>query len=116
MTTLEFLAAAAKAATSVAGGHIINSALPAKAPAPAMILASSACEAASPFIFQFPATSGVILAAAFEKSLSMCGYQTGFCKFRALEPEAIALQLHVIGPTTMVRTTCVSWTSEFIDP
>jgi hypothetical protein len=30
----------------------------------------------SPFIFQLPATSGIILAAAIEKSLSVCGYQT----------------------------------------
>jgi hypothetical protein len=108
MTTLEFFAAAAKAATSVAGGHIINSALPAKAPAPAMILASSPCEAASPFIFQFPATSGIILAAAIEKSLSVCGYQTRYGKARALEPEAIPLQLQGVGPTTMVRPTCLS--------
>jgi hypothetical protein len=42
----------------------MSSALPAKSLAPEMILASSASEAASPFIFQLPATSGIILAAA----------------------------------------------------
>jgi hypothetical protein len=41
-----------------------------------MILASSAVAAASPFIFQLPATSGRGAAPAISKSLSACGYQT----------------------------------------
>jgi hypothetical protein len=45
-----------------------------------MILASSASDAASPFIFQLPATSGVILAAAIQSPFPSCGYQTGFGK------------------------------------
>ena len=51
-------AISANRATSVAGGQTISSALPASAAAPATIFSSSATEAASPFIFQLPATSG----------------------------------------------------------
>jgi hypothetical protein len=47
----------AKAATRVAGGHTITSA-PWSSRAAAVILSNSAAELASPFIFQFPATSG----------------------------------------------------------
>ena len=60
----------------VAGGHTIKSAWPASAPAPWTILASSPTEAASPFIFQLPATKGVMTADAMFWSLSACGYQT----------------------------------------
>src|SRR5262245_1709111 len=63
MATPEPCAATAKLAINVAGGQTIRSALPASAPAPAMILASSPIEPERPFIFQLPATSGIILAA-----------------------------------------------------
>jgi hypothetical protein len=78
MITVEPRAAAAKAAIKVAGGQTISSALPASAFAPAMILVSSPPEAASPFIFQLPATSGVTSAAAIEKSPPASGYQFRF--------------------------------------
>src|SRR5215468_3747283 len=58
MATEEPRACAAKAATSVAGGHTIRSARPARPPAPAMTLVSSAAEPARPFIFQLPAIRG----------------------------------------------------------
>ena len=73
MATAEPRAAAAKRASKVAGGHTIRSALPAMAAAPATILSSSATEAASPFIFQLPATSGRRLAPAMLNSFSRCG-------------------------------------------
>ena len=59
MTTAEPRAAAAKLAISVAGGQIIRSVFArASAAAPATMRASSPAEAASPCIFQLPATSG----------------------------------------------------------
>jgi hypothetical protein len=76
IATGEPRAARANSAIRVAGGHTIRSALLANAGAAAMILESSAAEAASPFIFQLPATSGRSLAAAILMSLSACGYQT----------------------------------------
>src|SRR5215813_6861056 len=66
---MEPRAAAAKAGIKVAGGQTTRSALPANDLAPAMILLNSAAEAASPFIFQLPATSGMILSAAIKKTL-----------------------------------------------
>src|SRR5262245_46150322 len=58
MATSEPRALAAKAATRVAGGHTIRSALPTKGAEPAMILSSSVIDRLSPFIFQLPAISG----------------------------------------------------------
>src|SRR5262245_63174962 len=63
MATLDPSAAAEKLAINVAGGQTIKSAFPLSALAPAMILASSPREATRPFIFQLPATSGMMLAA-----------------------------------------------------
>jgi hypothetical protein len=80
MSTGEPRAAPANAATKVAGGQTMSSVLPAKSLEPEMILASSASDAASPFIFQLPATSGIILAAAIELPSPACGYQTRFGK------------------------------------
>jgi hypothetical protein len=40
-----------------------------------MILARSASDAASPFIFQLPARSGIILAAAIQSPFPACDYQ-----------------------------------------
>ncbi len=57
MATEVPLARAAKAATSVAGGHTSRSADGA-ADAPAIMASSSESEPVSPFIFQFPAISG----------------------------------------------------------
>src|SRR5512136_934829 len=103
MATSEPRAAAAKLAINVAGGQIIRLALPATAPAPAMILVSSPREAASPFIFQLPATSGIILAAAIEKSFSVCGYQVRLGNARASRYKPILLELQGVGSATMVR-------------
>src|SRR6185436_9256146 len=58
MATVEPSAAAAKDATSVAGGQIMRSTLRGRSPAPRMIVPSTSAEALSPFIFQLPATSG----------------------------------------------------------
>src|SRR5664279_4751642 len=82
MVTAEPRAALTKFAIRVAGGHTIKSAVPASAAAPLMILDSSAVEAASPFIFQLPATSGRGVAAMLW-SFSACGYQTGATGARA---------------------------------
>src|ERR1041384_3639968 len=57
MATVEPAAAAAKDATSVAGGPTSKPALAIPRPS-SLILASSAPDAFSPFIFQLPATSG----------------------------------------------------------
>jgi hypothetical protein len=103
MVTPEPRTANTKLTIKVAGGQTIRSVLPASAPAPATILTSSPCEAASPFIFQFPATSGIILAAAIEKSLSACGYQTRPGNARVPDDETILVQLQGVGSIPMVR-------------
>src|SRR5262245_9737741 len=59
-------AEAANSRIKVAGGHTINSALLFSSAAPDRILANSARDAANPFIFQLPATSGIKLSAAIE--------------------------------------------------
>ncbi len=69
IVTGEPFAASASAATSVAGGQTITSALAASAAAPATILPNSAADAASPFIFQLPATSGRRAVPAIAKPL-----------------------------------------------
>src|SRR5436190_5468184 len=58
MAMFESRAAAANAASNVAGGQIIRSTSGDNATAPAMILSSSPTDALTPFIFQLPATSG----------------------------------------------------------
>src|SRR6476660_224260 len=68
--TPEPCADAANARIKVAGGHTINSALPFSSAAPDRILANSVGEAANPFIFQLPATSGIELPAAMENPLT----------------------------------------------
>src|SRR5438105_3850320 len=102
MVTAELRTAATKVVIKVAGGQIMRSALPVSRAAPAMILASSASEEASPFIFQFPATSGIILP-AIEKSLSACGYQTGWGNARAPRGKPILVRLQGVGLATMVH-------------
>src|SRR5262245_44630596 len=72
MATGDPCAAAAKPASSVVGGQIIRSAAIGLALAPEMILSSSAFEAVSPFIFQFPATSGRGAFAIFHTSFFDC--------------------------------------------
>src|SRR6476469_420293 len=68
--TDERCAEAANSRIRVAGGHTINSALPRSSAAPDRILANSARDAANPFIFQLPATSGIELPAAIENPLT----------------------------------------------
>src|SRR3954453_16704751 len=58
MATWEPRAKAAKARTSVAGGHTIRSVRVTRSGEPSMILVSSAAEPFRPFIFQLPAMSG----------------------------------------------------------
>src|SRR5689334_13971404 len=102
MSTGEPCAAPANAATKVAGGQTIRSALPTKSLEPAMIRASSVPDAASPFIFQFPATSGTILAIAINHPL--CLRLSGpVWQSQTFGPGPIRLQLQGVGPVTMVR-------------
>jgi hypothetical protein len=64
IATTDPRARVANDATSVAGGQINRSALPASGSDTAMIACSSAADADSPFIFQLPAISGRPLRAA----------------------------------------------------
>src|SRR5215475_8406798 len=70
MITPEPCAETANSRIKVAGGHTINSALPLSSAAPDRILANSVREAANPFIFQLPATSGIKPPAAMENPLT----------------------------------------------
>src|SRR4029450_9564134 len=63
MATPDPSAVAEKLAIKVVGGQTIKSTFPLSAAAPAMIFTSSPREAARPFIFQLPATSGMMLPA-----------------------------------------------------
>src|SRR5262245_31445632 len=107
MATPEPCAAATKPAIKVDGGQTISSALPASAPAPAIILMSSPREAVRPFIFQFPATSGTMLA-AIKNPPSACRYQTRPGNARLPENKPILVQLQGVGSITMVRPPSLS--------
>src|SRR5262249_11968884 len=102
MSTVEPRAAPANAAIKVAGGQTMSSALPPKSPEPEMILASSASDAASPFIFQLPVTSGIILAAAIQSPFPACGIRPALAK-PAVGLRPILLELQGVAPVTMVR-------------
>jgi hypothetical protein len=65
-------------------------------------LANSVREAASPFIFQLPATSGIKLPAAIEENLLRVRYQTRPGNASTPGQEPILLELQGVGSVTMV--------------
>src|SRR5215467_11442898 len=105
--TDEPCAEAANSRIKVARGHTINSALPLSSAAPDRILANSARDAANPFIFQLPATSGIELPAAIEIPLRV-RYQTRPGNASAALQELIPLELQRVGSVTMVPPPCLS--------
>ena len=71
-------------------------------PAPAMILASSAAEAASPFIFQLPATSGRgAMVMTYSLFAGMRLSEPPGCG-QWLRPQPIPLELQGVGPISMM--------------